>query len=81
MMFPASAREDVAKAVISLCRATGGDDDYIQAEAARRELAWASSGRWRCTEMGFAIDSSATSPSRRSPRRNADGIMRPRHPA
>jgi hypothetical protein len=29
----------VAKAVISLCRATGGDDDYIQAEAARRELA------------------------------------------
>jgi site-specific DNA recombinase len=37
--IPVSAHEDVAKAVISLCRATGGDDDYVQAETARRELA------------------------------------------
>src|SRR3984893_3696550 len=37
--IPVSAHEDVAKAVISLCRATGGDDDYVRAETARRELA------------------------------------------
>jgi hypothetical protein len=37
--IPADAHEDVAKAVISLCRATGGEDDYIRAEATRRELA------------------------------------------
>jgi hypothetical protein len=36
--IPVSAHEDVAKAVISLCRATGGDDD-VQAETAQRELA------------------------------------------
>jgi len=34
-----SAHDDVAKAIISLCRATGGEDDYIRSEAARRELA------------------------------------------
>src|SRR5260370_12877261 len=37
--IPDSAHEDVARAVISLCRATGGDDDYVRAETARRELA------------------------------------------
>jgi hypothetical protein len=37
--IPQHAQEDVAKAVIALCRETGGDDDYIRAEAARRELA------------------------------------------
>ena len=36
--IPQHAQEDVAKAVITLCRETGGDDDYIRAEAARREL-------------------------------------------
>jgi hypothetical protein len=37
--IPTSAHEDVAKAIISLCRATGGEDDYIRAGSARRELA------------------------------------------
>ena len=37
--IPPSAHEDVAKAIISLCRATGGEDDSIRAESARRELA------------------------------------------
>lgn len=37
--IPVSAHEEVAKAMIALCRSTGGDDDYIRAEAARRELA------------------------------------------
>jgi hypothetical protein len=37
--IPVSAHEDVAKAVISLSRATGGDDDYVQGETARRQLA------------------------------------------
>src|SRR6266849_10026269 len=36
--IPQHAQEDVAKAVIALCRETGGDDDYIRSEAARREL-------------------------------------------
>ncbi len=37
--IPQHAQEDVAKAVIALCRETGGNDDYIRSEAARRELA------------------------------------------
>ena len=36
--IPQHAQEDAAKAVIALCRETGGDDDYIRSEAARREL-------------------------------------------
>jgi hypothetical protein len=36
--IPLHAQEDVAKAVIALCRETGGDD-YNRSEAARRELA------------------------------------------
>jgi hypothetical protein len=36
--IPQHAQEDVAKAVIALCREIGGDDNYIRAEAARREL-------------------------------------------
>jgi len=51
----------MARAIISLCRATGGEDDSIRAESARRELAFR---RHRTLEMyrdGFGSTSTTWS--------------------